>query len=65
MKLQKTSALHVYDVIVSFQDRVIYLLKCVLESFLPGCWEKYSCPQKQKDCKLNSNSQLKYDHDGP
>jgi hypothetical protein len=33
MKLQKTSTLHVYAVIVSFQDRVIYLLKCVPESF--------------------------------
>jgi len=49
MKLQKTSTLHVYAVIVSFQDRAIYLLKCVLESSLPGCWGKYRCPQKQKD----------------
>jgi hypothetical protein len=49
MKLQKTYTLNVYAVIVSFQDRAIYLLKGVLGSFLPGCWGKYSCPQKQND----------------
>ena len=53
-EVPKNSTLHVYAVIVSFQDRTIYLLQCVLEFVLSGCWGKYRCPQKHKDWKLNS-----------